>query len=739
MATYQQTEASKQRVEILRQTSMEAILQAEGFDTMHKAKGNYHSPFRKDNDPSFHIDEANHRWYDHGTGEGGDVINLVMKLKNLSFRGALDYLEKFNPDVVALKADNGPKSGEAMSAALSGYVNHSGGAYGSDTEWGNVGKKYGVESKHYYHGSKTPNGNTVVSEADFKEGVEKVNLAAKTLGRRASNPNVLDLLGRNWMQVRESEAVFAIGKLNPLITHQLPSGQFYSEVEGGTGWAVQMAIDADKPVYVFDINTNAWYFFKPGAEVTETGAKCWEKMDKTPILTKTFAGVGTRQITPEGRAAIADAYKATIRLLLESKKQDDFMEQIDKTTRINIWAGSHENENLSNMAIRPFVIEGKLFRTVEHRFQYRKAIFAGDENTAKMILESESPYEAKLFGRQVKGLDNTAWDKVAPKEMEAAIRLSFMSNPEAAEALMLTGNALLTHEQEKGIWKEEFPRILMKVRHQLLHNILDSNGVYHGSSTIEVTGVNEKITSPSLRSYEIEKRGIHPAILDKYCVQVEYTVKFNNMEKQAPMSYPAIGFKNRSNFYTLRGIPYKGNETGIKRTTGNDISVIDKDGNPRYGQEDTPSHKNVVIFEGFNDFLSWLCWRDCLTPENSDVVVLNSTVNVQRGMDYILAHENVYAYMDADKSGIAKNQVIENACRTKGVSFKDCSYFYAKRGCKDFNEAWRAEKTRRVKAGQHSKLDALLVNKDKTQVNTEKQETKAQKKKSGKSTSNSRH
>jgi hypothetical protein len=47
---------------------------------------------------------------------------------------------------------------------LKGYINHSGGAIGSDSVWGIIGKQYGVESKHYYIGDKTPRGNTEIKE-----------------------------------------------------------------------------------------------------------------------------------------------------------------------------------------------------------------------------------------------------------------------------------------------------------------------------------------------------------------------------------------------------------------------------------------------------------------------------------------------------------------------------------------------------------------------------------------------
>lgn len=44
---------------------------------------------------------------------------------------------------------------------------------------------------------------------------------------------------------------------------------------------------------------------------------------------------------------------------------------------------------------------------------------------------------------------------------------SFSQNPEALQRLLSTGNATLTHTQDKGKWGTEFPRILMEVRNEL--------------------------------------------------------------------------------------------------------------------------------------------------------------------------------------------------------------------------------------------------------------------------------
>lgn len=97
----------------------------------------------------------------------------------------------------------------------------------------------------------------------------------------------MSLLARDWCQVKYSEAVFAIGYLHRGI------------VKGGTGWAVQMAIDEGKPVWLFEQKRNQWLTYENGE---------WVGCD-IPVLTRDFAGIGSRHISESGIRAIADVYK----------------------------------------------------------------------------------------------------------------------------------------------------------------------------------------------------------------------------------------------------------------------------------------------------------------------------------------------------------------------------------------------------------------------------------------------
>lgn len=54
----------------------------------------YYSPYRDEKTPSFKVDREKNLWYDHGTGEGGTIIDLILKIEGCSVREALAILDK---------------------------------------------------------------------------------------------------------------------------------------------------------------------------------------------------------------------------------------------------------------------------------------------------------------------------------------------------------------------------------------------------------------------------------------------------------------------------------------------------------------------------------------------------------------------------------------------------------------------------------------------------------------------
>jgi hypothetical protein len=177
---------------------------------------------------------------------------------------------------------------------------HSGGAEGADTIWEMFSTLYGLKVKAWSYKTKyhKSSNKIEVSKEDFEEGIEKIKKANKVLGRKNIVKH-MNLLARNWAQVKYSEEIFAIGIIKS-----------YSNgiVSGGTGWAVAMSIQNTKTVYVYDLIKNKW--FKWSYIIDK-----FIEMKEIPIIqSKNFAGIGTRKLTKEGEEAIEDVFKKTYKV-----------------------------------------------------------------------------------------------------------------------------------------------------------------------------------------------------------------------------------------------------------------------------------------------------------------------------------------------------------------------------------------------------------------------------------------
>ena len=123
-----------------------------------------------------------------------------------------------------------------------------------------------------------------------------------------------------------------------------------------------------------------------------------------------------------------------------------------------MWAGTNENARLSNLSPRPFTYDGRSYHSVEHAYQTLKSgTFDGD-----VYGKYTAAGGRKIVGRSRANTRNNANIRL----MEALMGASFEQNPDALAALLATGDARITHTQDRGVWAREFPRILMEIREE---------------------------------------------------------------------------------------------------------------------------------------------------------------------------------------------------------------------------------------------------------------------------------
>lgn len=362
------------------------------------------------------------------------------------------------------------------------YTMNSGGAYGGDTYWDVIGRSFGLTKINHFRPidnqnmSKTLRDNNV---KPFSITHEQSNYAREQIkqltGRQIPYTLAGELLARDFYQVDKSDGVFAIANIT--------SSQ--KAVEGGTNMAVQVGIKQSKPVHVYDLNTESWYQYNQSTGRFE--------VEDTPVLTKSFAGVGTRNIqnykvNKNGQWVDREGYVGDNKALKAANAIKAVYQKTFNTAQtsntVNIYAGTGENADLSNFAIRPFTHyfnDGSVkdFQSVEQAFQYIKASeFAdtrsNDGNTRPSgksiqaeIMDTTTGSQLRSLGRQIRNLNVQAWDRSSSFIMKQLLKESFEQNPQALQRLLSTGNATLTHTQDNSKWGKEFPKLLMEVREEL--------------------------------------------------------------------------------------------------------------------------------------------------------------------------------------------------------------------------------------------------------------------------------
>lgn len=215
-------------------------------------------------------DGSQYQYYD----ENGNKLDLALTRTSRIPQVNLD--KRSDESVSLVSESNNPAD----------YTMHSGGAYGADTMWDEVARSFGISNINHYRDAD----NTKLSSKLSKAGItaaelseSQMNEARKEMSRlfnREFKNNLKDNLKvRNYYQVVNSDAVYAISELNADLT----------TVKGGTSYAVNLAKKLNKPVYVFSPSTRMWYEYAYDVNVFEPTAT-------TPRLSQRFAGIGTRDI-----------------------------------------------------------------------------------------------------------------------------------------------------------------------------------------------------------------------------------------------------------------------------------------------------------------------------------------------------------------------------------------------------------------------------------------------------------
>ena len=187
----------------------------------------------------------------------------------------------------------------------------------------------------------------------------------------------------------------------------------------------------------------------------------------------------------------------------------------------------------------------------------------------------------------------------------------------------------------------------------------------------QITEIKE-LQNENLKKY-LHQRGLSQ-IIYPLIKEVHFTIGEKNLY--------TIGFENRSGGWELRNSFYKGSL--LKK----DISLINLN--------NQTENKNVAVFEGFTDALSFVEMKPFF---NGNLLVMNSVSLLNRTKEYLKNYPEINLFLDNDKAGeTCKNSILKSFPEAK-----DHSEIYA----------------------LHKDLNDYLLSKNKTKI--EKQQQQEQK------------
>jgi len=229
------------------------------------------------------------------------------------------------------------------------------------------------------------------------------------------------------------------------------------------------------------------------------------------------------------------------------------------------------------------------------------------------------------------------------------IDLVFKMKPELDVSGVLKELSFFSFQRQESIYK---PELTGKIQIESIRSIGNNN---------------------LLNAY-LNNRGIELKLADEFCSEIYY--------KSSGKSYFGIGHENEKG-WSIRNKYWKG-------CSGQGIT-----------HHRTGSHQ-VAVFEGIFDMLSYKQLAT-YSSRQSDLLILNSTANLKRGIEVLQGYEKINLFLDNDRAGNEATKKI----RDEFPFSKDKRWIYS--GFKDFNELLISKIAREKKLANAPEASHVLV------------------------------
>ena len=173
------------------------------------------------------------------------------------------------------------------------YVLYSGGANGSEAEFGKMAENFGVQEVNFtFDGNKIfrTRGVRVLTTEELLKGDVSLAYLSKLMSRKYNTgPRFKKVIQSIWHQINNAQEVFVVGTILDDNT-----------IKGGTGWGAEFSKLCNKSLHVYDQEQKAWF---------KWSKENWRHQVAPKIKNKNFAGTGTRFLNFQGKKAIKELFE----------------------------------------------------------------------------------------------------------------------------------------------------------------------------------------------------------------------------------------------------------------------------------------------------------------------------------------------------------------------------------------------------------------------------------------------
>ncbi|MBN8857118.1 MAG: toprim domain-containing protein [Sphingobacteriales bacterium] len=208
------------------------------------------------------------------------------------------------------------------------------------------------------------------------------------------------------------------------------------------------------------------------------------------------------------------------------------------------------------------------------------------------------------------------------------------------------------------------------------HNITRQAGEKKDPGAGAIVITNRRSLQNNLLLSYLEHRKIPLEIAQRYCKEVDFLLYGRQQ--------PVIGFENRSGGFELRSPTFKGS------SSPKDITFLDN------------GRRDIYVFEGFFDFLSFAVIRPQTGSGLTNCLVLNSLSFLEKSRSLMEQHNKIFLFLDRDLSGRQSTQkALSWNQEMASAKYADGSDLYKYRD--DLN-AWLVAQSEQRKQPEHQRI-----------------------------------